>query len=291
MAAANVTAISSFIEGAPPGELKDVIKDIKALTPNDPSLLTKALPAFQKYNEGQLTSVKLPGGSQNLIISPNVGGGHVQVLISEFNKLDDGRYFDVASKRSWSFDHMTQTASDVQSYSSDSKHLDLIASLHKSLTRHATEHYPSSTLAILPPSSSSADDTITLLLSASKYSPSNFWNGRFRCTYHFSPTTSTLRGTVKVDVHYYEDGNVRLTTTKSVSERTVSGGAEAVVREIAKQERAYQEELNRGFGELGEQSFKGLRRQLPVTRQKVEWEKVGSYRAGREIGGVGGGRR
>lgn len=84
---------------------------------------------------------------------------------------------------------------------------------------------------------------------------------------------------------------MRLTTAKSVAERTVSGGAEAVVREIAKQERAYQEELNRGFGELGEQSFKGLRRQLPVTRQKVEWEKVGSYRAGKEIGGVAGGRR
>lgn len=83
---------------------------------------------------------------------------------------------------------------------------------------------------------------------------------------------------------------MRLTTAKSVSERMVGGGggaAEAVVREIAKQERSYQEELNRGFGELGEQSFKGLRRQLPVTRQKVEWEKVGSYRAGREIGGVG----
>ena len=82
---------------------------------------------------------------------------------------------------------------------------------------------------------------------------------------------------------------MRLTTAKSINEKTISGGAaEAVVREIAKQERAYQEELNRGFGELGEQSFKGLRRQLPVTRQKVEWEKVGSYRAGREIGGVGG---
>ena len=34
-------------------------------------------------------------------------------------------------------------------------------------------------------------------------------------------------------------------------------------------ERAYQEELNRGFAMLSEGAFKGLRRQLPVTRQKV----------------------
>ena len=39
--------------------------------------------------------------------SPDLRGA-LQVLISEFNKLDDGRYFDVASKSSWSFDHMTQ---------------------------------------------------------------------------------------------------------------------------------------------------------------------------------------
>ena len=44
----------------------DGVTDIKALTPNDPSLLEKARPAFQKYNEEQLTCVKLPGGSQDV---------------------------------------------------------------------------------------------------------------------------------------------------------------------------------------------------------------------------------
>lgn len=57
-----------------------------------------------------------------------------------------------------------------------------------------------------------------------------------------------------------------------------AGSAAEVVRRIAGLERAYQEELNRGFGRLSEGEFKGLRRQLPVTRQKVEWEKIGGYR-------------
>ena len=98
---------------------------------------------------------------------------------------------------------------------------------------------------------------------------------------------------MNVDVHYYEDGNVRLTSRKTVPETNVQGGGKAggdVVREIARVEKRYQEELNRGFVELSESSFKALRRQLPVTRQKVEWEKVGSYRAGREIGDAGGRR-
>jgi hypothetical protein len=78
-------------------------------------------------------------------------------------------------------------------------------------------------------------------------------------------------------VHYYEDGNVRMSTSKSVEVASASG-ADAVVREIAKAENKFQEELNRAFVQLAEGSFKGLRRQLPVTRQRVEWEKIGGYR-------------
>lgn len=86
-----------------------------------------------------------------------------------------------------------------------------------------------------------------------------------------------MTGTIKVDVHYYEDGNVRLTTCKPVPSMSASSASE-VVRQIAVAEKKYQEELNRGFTQLSEGAFKGLRRQLPVTRQKVEWEKIGTYR-------------
>ncbi|KAL6714449.1 hypothetical protein ACLMJK_007873 [Lecanora helva] len=293
MSSNKTATISAFIEGAPPGELADVvsglyhsiashmilqlrsIEDIKALTPDDRDLLESARPAFRKYNEEQLTTVKLPGGSQN-------------ILVSSFNALEDGRYYDVESQSSFAFDHITQKASDVQPHSIDSEHSALISSLSKTLSTHAQEHYPTSTSTVLP----TTPTTLAILLTTSKYSPSNFWNGRLRATYTYTPSTCTLTGSLKCDVHYYEDGNVRLTVSKSVPEIGVPGGGGAagdVMRVIARVEKQWQEELNRGFGRLSEESFKGLRRQLPVTRQKVEWEKMGGYRAGKEIGG--GGRR
>jgi hypothetical protein len=56
---------SSFIEGTPPGELSDVVNDVKALTSDkDPALVSKLKPAFERYNEEQLTAVKLPGSIQ-----------------------------------------------------------------------------------------------------------------------------------------------------------------------------------------------------------------------------------
>ncbi|KAF2837465.1 F-actin capping protein, alpha subunit [Patellaria atrata CBS 101060] len=261
------SALASFVESAPPGELTNVTSAIKTIT-GDNSLQSLA-PAFQKYNEEQFTTVKLPGGSQS-------------VIISSHNSLGDGRYYDVESQSSFAFDHSTQKASDVQSHVLESSQGDLVKSLLKSLSTHAQEHYPSSSLGVYP----TFDDTsIAVVFVANKYSPNNFWNGRWRSQYIFAPSSGTLIGSIKVDVHYYEDGNVRLITSKPVSLSVSGGSAAEVTRQIAAAERMYQEELNRAFGSLSEGAFKGLRRQLPVTRQKIDWEKVGGYRLGQDIGG------
>lgn len=110
-------------------------------------------------------------------------------------------------------------------------------------------------------------------------------NGRWRSLYIFDPSSGILEGSLKVDVHYYEDGNVRLLTDKPVSASISSGTGAGIAKEISSTERKYQEELNKGFVNLSEGAFKGLRRQLPVTRQKIEWDRVTSYRLGQDIGG------
>lgn len=93
-------------------------------------------------------------------------------------------------------------------------------------------------------------------------------------------------GTIAVDVHYYEDGNVRLTNSKTVEFAFKHGLPNSIAKNIAMAERSYQEELNRTFGGLSDGPFKNLRRQLPVTRSKIEWGKsIGSYRLGQDIGG------
>jgi len=68
-------------------------------------------------------------------------------------------------------------------------------------------------------------------------------------------------------------------TEKPVTASTsTNASATDIVRQIATLEKKYQEDLNKAFTSLSEGSFKSLRRQLPVTRQKVDWDKVGGYR-------------
>ncbi|EAL88857.1 F-actin-capping protein subunit alpha [Aspergillus fumigatus Af293] len=268
-----VELASSFIEGAPPGE---------ALTSDGSDIIPSLAPAFERYNEKQLTTVKLPGASQ-------------EVIVSEFNKIEGNRYFDVESQTSFGVDHVTQQASGAQSYVLESQNADLIhvevhsrsnqcsKSLLKSLAKHAAEHYPNCSYGVYP----TEDDTaVAILLVANRYSPNNFWNGRFRSIYRVPVSESTtVSGKILVDVHYYEDGNVALNTNKPINIAIPSISAESIISRIAAAERDYQEELNRAFVQMAEGAFKNLRRQLPITRQKVEWEKVGGYRLGQDISG------
>lgn len=95
-----------------------------------------------------------------------------------------------------------------------------------------------------------------------------------------------MNGNVKIDVHYYEDGNVRMQTDKALSASLSSSAAAAeIVKKIAAFEKQYQEDLNGAFTTLSEGAFKSLRRQLPITRQKVEWEKISGYRVSPTISG------
>ncbi|KAK0708230.1 F-actin-capping protein subunit alpha [Lasiosphaeris hirsuta] len=261
--------VSSFVEGAPPGELADVIADIKALTLSTPSLVKELGPALEKYSEDQFITAKLPSGSQ-------------PVIVSAHSSLGGGRYYDVESSSSFAFDHATQKASAVQSYVLEGAQADLVKSTLKALSPYVKEHYPSAAYGVY---SIEDDSRIAIVIVANKYSPGNFWNGRWRSLYIFDPSSGALDGSVKVDVHYYEDGNVRLLTKKPVTVSVSSGTGAGIIKEISAGEKKYQEELNRSFTSLSEGAFKGLRRQLPVTRQKIEWDKVASYRLGQDIGG------
>ncbi|KAG7286121.1 F-actin-capping protein subunit alpha [Staphylotrichum longicolle] len=263
--------VSSFVEGAPPGEpnLTESRADIKSLTISTPNLVKELGPAFQKYNEEQLTTVKLPGSSQ-------------PVIVSSHSALGGDRYYDVESSCSFAFDHTTQKASAVESHVLDGEQADLAKSVLKGLSSYVREHFTNAAYGAYPVEN---DSKVAVVIVANKYSPNNFWNGRWRSVYTFDPASNSLEGSIKVDVHYYEDGNVRLLTNKSVNASISSGTGAGVAKEIAVAEKKYQEELNRSFTSLSEGAFKALRRQLPVTRQKIEWDKVASYRLGQDIGG------
>ncbi|WWC69294.1 uncharacterized protein I206_103232 [Kwoniella pini CBS 10737] len=133
------------------------------------------------------------------------------------------------------------------------------------------------------------DPKYTLEIVGNKYNPNNFWTGRWRTRWVVDRASGTVDGNINVDVHYYEQGNVQLATRHSASfplpVEEVNGQtvASQIVTTISKIETAYHLELNDVYGELGDKAFRALRRALPVTRQKMDWEKVTGYSLGSDL--------
>jgi capping protein alpha len=59
--------------------------------------------------------------------------------------------------------------------------------------------------------------------------------------------------------------------------------AKNVIKQILKSENEYQTSLNEGYTHLAERAFSGLRRALPLTKTKMDWSKVMSYKIGSEL--------
>lgn len=126
-------------------------------------------------------------------------------------------------------------------------------------------------------------DRYIIKIVSGKSNAANFWSGRLLSTYVYTPQDHSLHSTLKVQIHYYENGNVQLNTLNESSITLNDTTAKSIISAVRKYEASYQELLEETYSTLNEKAFKSLRRVLPVTRQKVDWDKVLNYRLGSDL--------
>jgi capping protein (actin filament) muscle Z-line, alpha len=77
------------------------------------------------------------------------------------------------------------------------------------------------------------------------------------------------------------DGNLQLNQNKAIAATTLDGAGEgdtfgaAVVAHIKKEESAIQKALMVMYMQMNDQTFKDMRRVLPVTQRKMDWHGYG----------------
>ena len=144
---------------------------------------------------------------------------------------------------------------------------------------YTEDHYPDGTSTVY-----SKGGKIVVCIQSSKYNPGNFWNGRWRSVYQCTVSGAgvEVRGNIKIQVHYYEDGNVQLNTDTNKNFKVAGGdpatAAKHTVEAIKKLEKAFQSALEASYNTMGDTTFKALRRALPLTRSRIQWEKIGNYK-------------
>ncbi|KAH3756020.1 subunit of heterodimeric actin capping protein cap32/34 [Pelomyxa schiedti] len=273
-----VDIATRFLMNAPPGEFLDVVTDVRRLLPNESLLNSTAAATFKEYNCDQMVQVDAPGGTH-------------KVLISKYGEVGENEYVDPVGQQVLQFDHIKQEVLSARPLSGElSPDLEPArAAIEKQALTYCVDHYPNGTATVY---SSRAENAIFVCISSAKFSPSNFWNGRWRAEWKVVVAKSgnmQLSGRIRVQVHYYEDGNVQL-QTDTTKKCTAPGAADPTalatnaMKAIIKVEQAFHQALDTSYTTMGETSFKALRRALPVTHSKIKWEAIRTYRVGTEVG-------
>jgi len=258
-----------YLLASPPGELNDVFNDIRVLIGNDALLQRGVSKQFEQYNTEQFTPVDMPGQSYKVVVSP-------------FGQVDATHYIDPRSKQVFSFDHMRLVASDPQPHGGNEH--PLRKAIDDSFQEYIAEHFATGVVTVY----STADGNVSTATVGNKYNPRNYWNGRWRSSWVFeiSGGNAKGKGVLRANVHYYEDGNVQLTTEKIVEITATGSGNELasnLVKAVKKAEIEYQTAINESYAQLSDTTFKALRRALPITRNKLDWNKILTYKVGGEL--------
>ncbi|KAF9960739.1 F-actin-capping protein [Mortierella alpina] len=263
---------SGFLKAAPPGEINDVFNDVRALVGDDDLLDGGILGALEEYNTEELATVDVPG----------IEG---KVIVSKHGQIDGDRFLDPKTNQTFKLDHFRQIASDPEPHTVDEEIEELRKVIEKDTEAYVADRYAEGVLAVY-----GSKELVTIAIVHNKYSPSNFWNGRWRSVWTLDTATSEVKGALKCKVHYYEDGNVQLETSKDIEDKLSKSSSDphtaiskALLDLIAAAELKYQTALNESYHDLAESTFNGLRRALPYTRTKLDWNKILTYRIGAEL--------
>nr|NP_001265887.1 uncharacterized protein LOC100181530 [Ciona intestinalis]BAM34031.1 beta-actinin I [Ciona intestinalis] len=264
-----------FITHAPPGEVETVFSDVRHLLSKDGSAHGESMTAsLSKYRVDQFTPVTVD---------------KEKVLLTNHGKLDNNRFLDPRSKKSFHCNIPKVEISDIQPADVDSNAESWRNEIDNALAKYIKEHFPHGTCTVYG-TSNGGETTIIACIEDHKFSPENFWNGRWRSEWKITIEDGNAKvvGILKTQVHYYEDGNVQLVSQKECKDNlTVSSEkqlADDVTKLIMKFESDYQLAINDNYNTLSTTTFKALRRQLPVTRTKIDWNKILGYQIGKEIG-------
>lgn len=250
--------VREIIFDSPPEEIPLVYDNLLVLTEGQSKQKIKSI--IQELNEKKRASA----------INQND-----RFVISELNKAGS-KYFDPLKKVLFSVDPITLEASDLEEYT-DVNPTDIQLSIANELDLYTEKFFPQKTAnAVFQLKDSSK---FAIIIVAKKKSLSDFWSGFWVSEYVYDAEAKELTGSISLDAHYFEDGNVRF-KSESKLETTKTQSPIISLKEF---ECNFEKALIKKFQYMNETQFKSLRRRLPVTRSKINWTQgVGNYRLGRD---------
>ncbi|KAI3382301.1 hypothetical protein SNEBB_011395 [Seison nebaliae] len=285
-----LTCATDLMKYVPSGEISNVFSNVRILLNDDTIAQEAAEKSFPTFNKNRFTHCLLPNEKK-------------PCLITTFNELSPGLFFCPRSRKKFEYNHANGTVSKL----SDAELAEIIGgddekmnneveewrnALEEQFFKYVSDRFGNGAMSVF----GSYDInptlfTLCICIESNRISSKNFWGGTWKSEWRaqFAPDNSqcTIDGVMKVQIHYYEEGNVQLLSHKKCSEEINFKNMEEFVKKFHKLvlqcENDYEDALNANYLKMSETTFRSLRRQLPVTKTKISWANLISYRVGGEI--------
>ncbi|RLV91648.1 F-actin-capping protein subunit alpha [Spathaspora sp. JA1] len=247
--------VDSLVKTAPPGELNSINSNLDVLTSNT-SIVDDSIETYINENSAVFSS---------------------RYIASKYNKdSNSSKYIDYVNKKMFNIDIKTLTAIDIEQYFGSIEYPGIYHGLVDKLEIYGQDHYPKFAFTVIP-----QGGQLRVIIIGQRLNPDNFYTGQWKSEYVIE--NGQIQGDIDLDIHYYEDGNVRLKLQEKVHQSAVSNASD-VVNFINNSETKVTLDVIEQFNQLNQTSFKNLRRLLPVTRSKINWgNAIGNYRLGSDV--------
>lgn len=268
-------AASYFIKNTPINEVKFSLNDVQTLL-NDNNTFNTAIQTqmLHDYNVTQYVQIDLPEG-RRMITTP-------------YNEVNAKSYYDPVTNSVYEVDHLKSVVISQVGTHQPTGQESFRQQVQQALDAYVKRAFKGANTKVRVVGQATINNNqLVVCISAINSNLSAFWTGNWRCTYKLDLNGSNkVTGDIKVNVHYFEDGNVQLDSDFTPTFEVKAQDAQDIVAQIEKVESDFCAKLESIYLDMPQKTIKQLRRALPISQTKFNWEtaahSVASEFAGRK---------
>jgi capping protein alpha len=265
---------AKFISASPPGQLNNMVDNLATLAP---SIVTPDFidAAAQKYNQDHLRIVTSSDG--------------VKLIVSTSSALGGKHYLEPHRNEVYAVDQVTLecSATNISSSPPRDSQEEYRAAFEIKAYLYISQRYPAKNSCV---GVFSKDQNIIINICTENINSRNMWAGCWNSLWTINlanANNAIVHGTIKIHAHYFEDVNSQSQTCKQIDSQaimftSVDQLVTAVMNLILNCENDLQSGLDDMYVNMNEETFKQMRRTMPITKTKMDWN-MNSLRMNRMV--------
>ena len=193
---------------------------------------------------------------------------NTKVVVSALTKDADGYYYDQGQKVRFKIglDNGTIEGAEAIEYKNE-----LRDKVQEKLLQYLDKYYKAEATKYNV-YFNEAQNKMVVIISAHNLNLKAFWTGEWLSTWELTLNDKKVHGQVRTNTYYYEEGNIQLNLDQKF-DQTISGDTPtSLIEFIEKCENDVQTAMEKVYETFNENYIKPLRRALPVTGTKMNWD-------------------